>query len=58
MVRNMDSLGRIVIPIEMKRSLDVEIGNSLEYFIDESDRRILLGNIGQWNVSSVQLVII
>ncbi|WP_110822827.1 AbrB/MazE/SpoVT family DNA-binding domain-containing protein [Paenibacillus illinoisensis] len=42
MVRSVDSLGRIVLPIELRRTLGVEIGDPLEYFIEEYDKRILL----------------
>ncbi|KFX54129.1 AbrB/MazE/SpoVT family DNA-binding domain-containing protein [Clostridium botulinum] len=33
-VRKIDELGRIVIPIELRRTLDIEIKDSLEIFID------------------------
>ncbi len=34
-VRKVDELGRIVIPVELRRSLHVEIGDALEVFEDE-----------------------
>ncbi|MBE6063943.1 AbrB/MazE/SpoVT family DNA-binding domain-containing protein [Clostridium cochlearium] len=33
-VRKVDELGRIVIPIELRRNLDIEIKDSLEIFVD------------------------
>jgi AbrB family transcriptional regulator, transcriptional pleiotropic regulator of transition state genes len=33
-VRKIDELGRIVIPIELRRTLDINIKDSLEIFID------------------------
>ena len=40
MVRKVDELGRIVIPIEMRRTLDIEEKDVLEIFVEE-DRIIL-----------------
>ena len=34
-VRKVDELGRIVIPIELRRSLGIDIKDSLEIFVDE-----------------------
>jgi len=31
----MDSLGRIVLPIELRRSMNIECGDSVEIFVDE-----------------------
>ena len=39
-VRKVDELGRVVLPVELRRSLNIEIRDSLEIFIDE-DRIIL-----------------
>lgn len=39
-VRKMDDLGRIVIPIELRRHFDIEEKDGLEIFID-NDRIIL-----------------
>ena len=39
-VRQMDSLGRIVLPIELRRTLDIAQKDSLEIFV-EGDRVIL-----------------
>ena len=33
-VRKVDELGRIVIPIELRRNLDIEIKDSLEIFVE------------------------
>lgn len=33
-VRNLDQLGRIVLPAETRRLLDIEIKDSIEIFID------------------------
>ena len=34
-VRKVDQLGRIVVPKELRRTLDIETGNPLEIFIEE-----------------------
>ena len=39
-VRQMDSLGRIVLPIELRRTLDIAQKDSLEIYV-EGDRIIL-----------------
>ncbi|NLJ78291.1 MAG: AbrB/MazE/SpoVT family DNA-binding domain-containing protein [Tissierellia bacterium] len=33
-VRRIDELGRIVIPIELRRSLDIDVKDALEIFVD------------------------
>lgn len=33
-VRKLDNLGRIVIPIELRRTFDIDIKDSLEIFVD------------------------
>lgn len=33
-VRKLDKLGRIVIPIELRRTLDIDINDPLEIFVD------------------------
>lgn len=40
MVRKIDELGRVVIPMEMRRSMGIEDGDSFEIFVD--DGRIVL----------------
>jgi len=34
-VRKMDTLGRVVIPIELRRSLGIDIKDSIEIFVDK-----------------------
>ncbi|MDL2217538.1 AbrB/MazE/SpoVT family DNA-binding domain-containing protein [Christensenellaceae bacterium OttesenSCG-928-M15] len=34
-VRKMDTLGRIVIPIELRRTLGIEIKDAIEIFVDK-----------------------
>ena len=34
MTRSIDQLGRIVIPKELRRTLDIEVGDPLEIFVD------------------------
>ena len=34
-VRKVDELGRIVLPIELRRTLHIEVRDSLEIFVDE-----------------------
>lgn len=35
-VRKVDELGRIVLPIELRRTLDIEIKDSIEIYVDNS----------------------
>ena len=35
-VRKVDNLGRIVLPIELRRTLDIEVKDSLEIYVDGS----------------------
>lgn len=39
-VRKVDELGRIVMPIELRRALDIAIKDSIEFFVD-GDKIIL-----------------
>ena len=39
-VRKLDDLGRIVIPIELRRTMDIELRDTLEIFV-EDDKIIL-----------------
>lgn len=39
-VRKLDELGRVVLPIEIRRTLDISVRDSLEIFV-EDDRIIL-----------------
>ena len=34
MVRKVDELGRIVIPVELRRTLDIEEKDALEIYVD------------------------
>lgn len=34
-IRKVDELGRVVLPIELRRSLDIEDKDALEIFVDE-----------------------
>ncbi|WP_336766120.1 AbrB/MazE/SpoVT family DNA-binding domain-containing protein [Paenibacillus sp. USHLN196] len=42
MVRKLDALGRIVLPIELRRTLGIELRDPLEYFVDDSNERLTL----------------
>ncbi|APO48541.1 hypothetical protein BS614_30965 (plasmid) [Paenibacillus xylanexedens] len=42
MVRKIDALGRIVLPMELRRVLGIEIGDPLEYFVDDDNVRLTL----------------
>lgn len=39
-VRKVDELGRVVIPIELRRTLGIDVKDALEIFVD--DERIIL----------------
>ena len=39
-VRRIDELGRVVLPIELRRTMDIQVKDSLEIFIDD-DKVIL-----------------
>lgn len=41
-VRNVDALGRIVLPMELRRTLGIEIGDPFEYFVDDDNVRLTL----------------
>ena len=34
-VRKVDELGRVVLPVELRRSLNIDVRDSLEIFVDE-----------------------
>ncbi|OME30581.1 hypothetical protein BSK63_16940 [Paenibacillus odorifer] len=42
MVRNVDGLGRIVLPMELRRTLGIDIGDPFEYFVEEEDERLII----------------
>lgn len=51
-VRKVDELGRVVIPIELRRTLDINIKDALEIYVD--DDQIILKNTNQtWHVQSL-----
>jgi stage V sporulation protein T len=60
-VRRIDDLGRIVIPIEIRRAMNIRDGDPLEIFVDENGEVILkkysaiaeLGDFGQEIVDSL-----
>ena len=35
-VRRIDDLGRIVLPVELRRTLELETGDSLEIFVEDN----------------------
>ncbi len=45
-VRELDELGRIVIPIEQRKMLQVEIGDPLHFFIDEQTKTLAASKYG------------
>jgi len=58
MVRLVDELGRIVLPIELRRKLGIHEGDPIEFFFDTSNNRIMLRNIARMNVFfAFQLII-
>jgi transcriptional pleiotropic regulator of transition state genes len=40
-VRKVDELGRIVLPIELRRTLDIDVKDPLEIYADESAIRLV-----------------
>ena len=41
MVRKVDELGRVVIPKEMRRILNIKTGSSIEMFINDQNQVVL-----------------
>lgn len=41
-VRQIDALGRVVIPIDVRRSLDMKIGDNVEFFVDYSQNSVTI----------------
>ncbi|WP_082236036.1 AbrB/MazE/SpoVT family DNA-binding domain-containing protein [Halobacillus massiliensis] len=33
-IRNVDALGRVVLPIELRRTLDIQVKDAVEVFVD------------------------
>ncbi|MBD2843741.1 AbrB/MazE/SpoVT family DNA-binding domain-containing protein [Paenibacillus sp. IB182496] len=42
MIRRVDELGRIVMPVELRRLLQFSEGDPMEFFFDDETRRIML----------------
>ena len=40
MVRKLDELGRVVIPVELRKTLDIKVNDSIEIYVDE--KKIIL----------------
>jgi len=53
MVRKVDELGRVVIPKEMRRILNIKTGNSIEMLIDDNNQVVLKKFSELENVSSI-----
>ncbi len=34
-VRKVDDLGRIIVPVELRRVLDVSVGDPMQFFVDQ-----------------------
>ena len=45
-VRKLDDLGRIVIPIELRRTMDIGLRDTLEIFVE--DDKIILKKYHPW----------
>ncbi|WP_088830201.1 AbrB/MazE/SpoVT family DNA-binding domain-containing protein [Paenibacillus tyrfis] len=41
-VRHLDHLGRINLPIELQRTLNIEFGDAIEFFVDDEKRQVLI----------------
>ncbi|GAC44167.1 AbrB/MazE/SpoVT family DNA-binding domain-containing protein [Paenibacillus popilliae] len=41
MIRSLDSLGRIVIPVEIRNARNIEIGDAVEFFVLDDDILVL-----------------
>jgi len=50
-VRKVDELGRIVIPMELRKSLDIQIKDPIEIFVE--DQRIILQKYQPANVCAI-----
>jgi len=58
MVRKVDELGRIVLPIELRKTLDIEIKDPLEIFVDEDTiilKRYLPGCVFCGDINDTEL---
>ena len=43
--RKVDELGRVVLPIELRKSLNINAGNSLDLFVNDSQQIILVKSV-------------
>ncbi len=41
-VRHVDHLGRLNLPIELQRTLGIEFGDAIEFFVDDEKRQVLI----------------
>ncbi|MCP1310289.1 AbrB/MazE/SpoVT family DNA-binding domain-containing protein [Paenibacillus tyrfis] len=41
-VRHLDHLGRINLPIELQRTLNIDFGDAIEFFADDEKRQVLI----------------
>ncbi|MFB0843829.1 AbrB/MazE/SpoVT family DNA-binding domain-containing protein [Paenibacillus oleatilyticus] len=41
-VRHLDHLGRINLPIELQRTLNIEFGDAIEFFVDDEKNQVLI----------------
>ena len=51
-VRKVDELGRIVLPIELRRTLDIEIKDPIEIFVDDEYILLKKYEISPWSPST------
>lgn len=42
MVRRLDDLGHIVLPIELRRNMEIDKGTLMEIFFDDANERLFL----------------
>jgi len=47
--RSLDELGRVVLPIEIRKKLGWDIRDSLSIAVDEQDGKVMLTLGGKWN---------
>lgn len=40
--RHIDELGRLVIPITIRKALDINVGDTVEFFVDYSQNSIII----------------
>lgn len=61
MVRRIDDLGRVVIPKEIRRVLNIREGDPLEIFIDETGgvifKRYLVANLAKDLIEQIECLI-